>query len=102
MYDLRRAREVDGERLLKGLSRLWRLAAQEARQRGVGGEEKHAAPDVERLDELQVPIMRAAPTGDPQAITLALALFDRRAHLPANMRANRVPCVKKGDLLTVR
>lgn len=45
-----------------------------------------AALDVERLDELQVPIMRAAMTGDPQAITLALILMDRRAHLLANLR----------------
>lgn len=54
-----------------------------------------AALDVERLDELQVPIMRAALTGDPQAITLALAVMDRRAHLLANMRANRSVREKK-------
>lgn len=39
-----------------------------------------------RVDALFAPTMRAAMTGDPLAITMALALMDCRAHLLANMR----------------
>lgn len=88
-----RAQGYTFQQIAKALGYTSRQGAHSAVSRMVARVTERTTPDsvellveLERVDSLLVPTLRAALTGDPLAIQLTLAVMDRRAHLLANMR----------------